>query len=568
MLNNRVPSAPTLLLTLLLLSAPLASAAANVSDNLKIEPCPMPLLVRLQGLPPQGAVQFAETISTCGRREMAELDYTETLPELTSRERARLPQLELTLRDGKLDVHLQLHEGKTLLNCYAKQLAPGATGVPLRCNVANDKGILMKLSVEALPGHYVSINALAVTPQQLLSELTRVEHIQFHHTKRLGTSQSGFVFDMISIEQLLRLIADTAGMEVRRDGDAAWVFGTVKHAEAIKRLWLEADKYRENYKGVRLSATLQKIVDLSKPADANDLAAYTVDAIAELVELKLEANDYVRAEALVGLRLAQIEGMRGPQSADYALGLLSLARVQLRQFGTKSGLPTAAQPALVRALVLLQQFPPESGLPEDVRALAYVGKVFLDIGEYKSFLDLGDVGYIDNAQTLSDYAHAIMSTEFDQTSIDQSIQASLNAKNMYTRLGLVLEARGDDPEAAIQLERALALGESIGIDTIGTDSSTMFLREMLIAIARRAGQSERVARYTATQAAFIKAKDGSTQYAGAMAMLSVAQARKGDYLAAISSWDYVVKFRRELCGKTSTEYVAALRACKLKLKPN
>lgn len=524
-----------------------AQAPGGTADTAQqgpmIDPCRTPLRVRLQGIPPQGGASVAEYIDTCGHREMSELafDLPQTVAPLSSEARARLPRLELLLRAGKLDVRLALAEGKTVFHCDAKQLAVGATGVPLQC-AADTAAPALKVSIESLhDDDYVSIHALDATPQQLLSELARVEHLEFHHAERLGASRITFILEIVPVRMLLNLIALESGVVVLPDGAHAWVFGTVKHAAAIEALRIQADAQRENGEDMALRTTLHKIVNLSTPADADDLPAYAGDEMAALVELMIADTDYAGAEAMATARLAQIERFWGrPEGADYALALAGLARAQIRRSGRKATMPKLT---LTLSLALMKRYPPASGTPEDVRALADLVDTLLKSGN------------VADANALGLYAHTIMQAEDDRWNIYQSAHARLAAVFMHQRLGLALEARGDDRAATMHLEWALSLGEA----ALEDNTSMMFLREVLIAIARRAGQEERVARYTAMQAGFIKADGGTTRYSDALSMLSVVMARKSDYVAAIKAWEQVAAFRQDLFGKNSSATVDALR---------
>ena len=527
----------------------IAATTEAQAHGMQILACDHPLLVRIDGVPLVGDEEVDPEVRTCGTGFAGHLQYEEDDdpdPVRIHLDPADFPYsmpfelpYSLTLREGKLDVHLELRTDKAKLVYEAKAVALDAK--QLRVKPVNGvPGPELVLSVSALNDGVdrVGLKAINTPANQVLTELARVKHLQIQHPELVMANRVTFVMDTaIPVSEVMHLLSDVSEIPVKRDGDKGYIFQEYPpHHDAIKKLRTQAAAYRKSGDKAQLKAALKQILLLAKPRRGEEAPEPVGDLFAEFSLLVMEDKSTPRTEPAYLGQIAQIEHELGPLgNPEYAADLVFEEQrkpsKQVREL----------------ALAILEKYPNTKTMPESAGVLA----------DFETSAITAE--RLDEAESWSQRLYVRLSdpkrSAWDKDSFKHAL-GQAGAAEQY--LGNALDVRNQYAPAEVHYERELTYKEEYyGAESRRTDEA----RDHVISNAISQRKTERVVEYEARQIALSVKRQNpvSAHYASDLLDLVDIRARQGDLAQVIPLWQHLIDLRRRVRGEASPPVVAGLK---------
>ena len=521
-----------------------ATAPTAPAHSMQVFACDRIFLLHIDGLPPAGDTEFDPDVPTCGlgaTKDLKAKDFDEydELDYLNARQ--LYPSISSTLRDGKLDVHLELPIDKNKFIYEASAVATDTKALRLE-PVGDAQGPELLLSVGAVHDKVdrIGLKVINTPANQLLSEMTRVKHLRIVHPEGMTTNRVTFNMDAVPVSFVMELLSDISELPIKSVGDKGYVIVLSEPSpnhDAIKKLRKEASTYREADDKVGLRTTLKQIFQLAKPAPGKKAREPVDDLFAEYALLVIDdANTPHTQPAYLG-QISQLESDLGPLDDWDAT---SLATVDAEDGTRKKQIDELA-------LALLERYPNDKRLPESV-------VVMTDLETSAIFEE-----QLDDAERLSRRIDARLSdakrSHWDESHLREALHSAAKAEQY---LANTLENSKRYAVAEVHYQRLLNYNEArYGADSRKADVA----RDDVIYNAMWQKKNDRAAEYAARQIALSEKRSNpvSDHYALALVTLVPIRARQHDLAGLIPLWLHVIDLRRRVRGDNSAPVVAGLK---------
>ena len=537
----------------------IAEAPANPVSSMQVFACDHPLVVRIDGIPPLGEEDINPEVRTCGlglpgRIELKEPEDPE-YPAQIRHDPADFPYSTpfelpyfLTLREGKLDVHLELRTTNNRQIVYETKSVP-LDAKHLRLQPINGTaGPELALSVSALHDgvDHVGLNVINTPVNQFLSELTRVKKLQVQHAELVAKNRITYVMDSaVSVSEVMSLISDLSDVPVKRHGDQGYSFVEFPpHHDDIQKLRKKAAGYRRSGDKTQLKAALKQILLLGMPQRADEPVG---NEFAEFSVLVMADQSTPRTEPPSVGQIAQIERELGPlQHPEYA----DVLTWQERQKDEPS------KEIRELALAILEKYPNAKTLPESAGLMADFERSAI----YAEHWDEAELWSRRLNLRLSDTKRGA----WDKDLLKQAFGQAGEAEQSF---GTELDLSKRYAAAEIHDELALTYKEVyFGTESRRTDDA----RNSVIENAYSQGKTERVIDYESRQIVLSAKRKNSVSDYYAYDLLDVVRNRalQGDLDRVIPLWQSVIDLRCRVRGDRSAPVVAGLKVLETLYRQN
>ena len=539
-----------------------AAAPAQPVSTMQVFACDHPLLVRIDGIPPVGEEDVDPVMRTCGLGLASRLEFKEPedreYPIQIRHDPADFPYAvpffspySLTVRDGKLDVHLELRTADDTQIVYETKSVP-LDARHLRLQPTNGKlGPELALSVNALHDgvDHVGINVINTPVNQLLSELTRVKDLHVQHPELVATNSITYVIDTaIPVSEVMSLISDVSDVPIKRHGVKGYSFVEFPpHHADIQKLRKAAYGYRRSGDKTQLKVALTQILLLGMPQRADETDEPVGDEFAEFSVLVMADQSTPHTEPPSVGQIAQIERELGSLRHPEYAGVLAWQERQKDK-------PSEAVREL--ALAILEKYPNAKTLPESAGLMAD----FERSAVYEENLEDAESWSRRLSARLSDPKRST----WDKELLKQAFGQAGEAEQSY---GTHLDLSKQYAAAEIHDELALTYKEVyFGGESRRTDDA----RSSVIENAYSQGKTDRAVDYETRQIALSARRENpvSDYYAYDLIDLVRSRARQGDLVGVIPLWQLVIDLRRRVSGERSASVVAGLKVLETLYRQN
>lgn len=323
-------------LTMIGVSATVAAGAK--ADRLEL--CEEPISLEFEGLPTEPP--SVTRLDVCSAETDRSL-YDQSSPFVGDQAQldalyARAPKLTVTRDPRGIGLRITLHDGEGTQRIYeAKELAAqGGVGAgkphPL-VRRGHEGGPELAVSIHRTEGGpFFAVDVKNAPVAQLARDAARAASVDLQHAERLDAAlKMNLQFSMLPLKALLATIAYESEVSLTTDRNGAFVVGAIKDFKQISELETLAYEQRSAGDNAALAATLEKIVALAKPNDADDVALDASDTMARLEMLAFQDSRFAEAEKWQRLLLAEMERAGRSDTRDYALALIELGQLRFRQ---------------------------------------------------------------------------------------------------------------------------------------------------------------------------------------------------------------------------------------------
>lgn len=344
------------------------TTVAAAADDYRVELCDSPIMLVIDGLPAEPpTVSEVEVCSTLSDHSL----YDGSSPfvgELADWQalNARVAKLTVTRDPSGIGVRIELTDTDgTPLIYEARELATHDAAAAVQHHPLERQqhvgGPELSVSIDQLDGGpFLAVDVKDAAPARIAHDAAQAASIDLLHGERLDDSRKLTMrFSIVPVEVLFGLIASDSDVSVTTDRNGALVIGAVKDFKQISELQLAAYRMQGSGDESALVATLEQIVELAKPNDADDVALDVSDTLLQLQLLAINDRNYAKAEKWQRLLLEELKREGRSDSREFALALMELGRLQWRQDNSE-----AADSQLTRGLALFDRHEP-APLEED-----------------------------------------------------------------------------------------------------------------------------------------------------------------------------------------------------------